>query len=97
MVDPPAVDDGCRSHHHRDLSQVTCTVGGSIPLRSLLWVLIEIGASGRGSRGVEIDSEPLPDAVVASRVWDVSTGRVCRRWLKIRAVWLLRACGEQVL
>src|SRR5215510_1086206 len=34
MVDPPAVDDGCRSHHHRDLSQVTCTVGGSIPLRS---------------------------------------------------------------
>src|SRR5215510_16077533 len=35
MVAPPAVDDGCRSHHHRDLSKVTCTVGGSIPLCSV--------------------------------------------------------------
>ena len=40
MVDPPAVDDGCRSHHHRDLSKVTCTVGGSIPLAIVLLGLI---------------------------------------------------------
>src|SRR5262245_18968779 len=32
MVDSPTVQNGYRSYNHRDLSQVTCTVGGSIPL-----------------------------------------------------------------
>src|SRR6266849_10798468 len=36
MVDPPVVKNGCRSHNHRALYEVMCTVGGSIPLRSLL-------------------------------------------------------------
>ena len=34
------LNNGCRAYNHRDLFEVTCTVGGSIPLRSLLWVHI---------------------------------------------------------
>ena len=48
MVDPPTVGDGCRSHNHRDLPKVTCTVGGSIPLRSLLWVHLGLGHQAAG-------------------------------------------------
>jgi hypothetical protein len=32
MVDPPTVRNGCRSYNHRDLSKITCTRDGSIPL-----------------------------------------------------------------
>jgi hypothetical protein len=36
VLGDPTIGDGCRAYHHRDLPKVTCTVGGSVPLRSLL-------------------------------------------------------------
>src|SRR5262245_54517511 len=83
MVDSPTVQNGYRSYNHRDLSQVTCTVGGSIPL---VWGFFPNSPKKR-YRTVAVPCPHL-DAVQTPEVslLTFSTGTLRRKWPSKRVI-----------